>query len=128
MTARTFGFMKAPKLRGPFRNVRTEPKSFKFKSRHLPEVRPEWEERKRRVEEEVQGTLGDGPRAIKFKHGAGQAQGRAARRVASARAGRMAALRAAGVAAVLVYLTYRAILWVETQDYGQFLNFMHSNG
>ena len=24
---------------------------------------------------------------------------------------------------VLVYLTYRAILWVETQDYGQFLNY-----
>jgi hypothetical protein len=40
----------------------------------------------------------------------------------------MAALRAGGVALVLVYLTYRAILWVETQDYGQFLNFMHSNG
>ena len=42
--------MKAPKLRGPFRNVRTEPRTFKFKSRHLPDERPEWEERKRRVE------------------------------------------------------------------------------
>ena len=40
----------------------------------------------------------------------------------------MAALRAAGVAVVLVYLTYRAILWVESHDYGQFLHFMQSNG
>ena len=40
----------------------------------------------------------------------------------------MAALRAAGVALVLVYLTYRAILWVDAQDYGQFLNFMQTNG
>jgi hypothetical protein len=40
----------------------------------------------------------------------------------------MAALRAAGVALVLVYLTYRAILWIETQDYGGFLQFMKANG
>ena len=116
--------MKAPKLRGPFRNVRTEPRTFAFKSRHLPETRPEWEERKRRVEEEVNGTS-DGPRAIKFKQGGKRAEGRLARRAEAVRAGRMAALRAAGVAVVLVYLTYRAILWVEAQDYGHFLNFMH---
>jgi len=29
---------------------------------------------------------------------------------------------------VLVYLTYRAVIWVERQDYGQFLQFMHANG
>ena len=119
--------MKAPKLRGPFRNVRTEPRTFAFKSRHLPETRPEWEERKRRVEEEVNGTS-DGPRAIKFKQGGKRAEGRLARRADAVREGRMAALRAAGVALVLVYLTYRAILWVEAQDYGHFLNFMNSNG
>ena len=119
--------MKAPKLRGPFRNVRTEPRTFTFKSRHLPDSRPEWEERKRRGEEEVEGAS-DAPRPIKFRQGGRSAEGRAARRAASIRASRMAALRAGGVALVLVYLTYRAILWVETQDYGQFLNFMHSNG
>lgn len=127
MSIRTFGFMKAPKLRGPFRNVRTEPRTFDFKSRHLPDSRPEWEARKRRVEEEVHG-VSEAPRPIKFRQGGRNAEGRAARRAASIRASRMAALRAAGVAVVLVYLTYRAILWVEGQDYGQFLQFMHANG
>ena len=79
------------------------------------------------VEEEVEGAS-DAPRPIKFRQGGRSAEGRAARRAASIRASRMAALRAGGVALVLIYLTYRAILWVETQDYGQFLNFMHSNG
>ena len=109
------------------RNVRTEPRNFTLKSRHLSASRPEWEERKRRVEEEVNGAT-DAPRPIKFRQGGRSAEGRAARRSASIRASSMAALRAGGVALVLVYLTYRAILWVETQDYGQFLNFMHSNG
>ena len=127
MSIRTFGFMKAPKLRGPFRNVRTEPRTFDFKSRHLPDSRPEWEARKRRVEEEVHGAS-EAPRPIEFRRGGRNAEGRAARRAASIRASRMAALRAAGVAVVLVYLTYRAILWVEGQDYGQFLQFMHANG
>lgn len=127
MSIRTFGFMKAPKLRGPFRNVRTEPRTFDFKSRHLPDSRPEWEARKRRVEEEVHGAS-EAPRPIKFRQGGRNTEGRAARRAASIRASRMAALRAAGVAVVLVYLTYRAILWVEGQDYGQFLQFMHANG
>ena len=127
MSIRTFGFMKAPKLRGPFRNVRTEPRTFDFKSRHLPDSRPEWEARKRRVEEEVHGAS-EAPRPIKFRQGGRNAGGRAARRAASIRASRMAALRAAGVAVILVYLTYRAILWVEGQDYGQFLQFMHANG
>jgi len=127
LSIRTFGFMKAPKLRGPFRNVRTEPRTFDFKSRHLPDSRPEWEARKRRVEEEVHGAS-EAPRPIKFRQGGRNAEGRAARRAASIRASRMAALRAAGVAVVLVYLTYRAILWVEGQDYGQFLQFMHANG
>ena len=120
--------MKAPKLRGPFRNVRTEPRSFKFKSRHLPEARPEWEERKRRVEEDVFGASQDAPRPIRFRQGGKSSDGRAARRAASVRASRMAALRAAGVALVLVYLTYRAILWIESQDYGGFLQFMKANG
>ena len=119
--------MKAPKLRGPFRNVRAEPRTFQFKSRHLPDYRPEWEARKRRVEDEVSG-VSEAPRPIKFRQGGRNAEGRAARRAASIRASRMAALRAAAVALVLVYLTYRAILWIDGQDYGQFLQFMHANG
>lgn len=120
--------MKAPKLRGPFRNVRTEPRSFKFKSRHLPDERPDWEERKRRVQEDVFGASQGTPRPIRFRQGGKSSEGRVARRAASVRASRMAALRAAGVALLLVYLTYRAILWIETQDYGGFLQFMKANG
>ena len=120
--------MKAPKLRGPFRNVRTEPRTFKFKSRHLPDERPEWEERKRRVEEDLFGASEDVPRPIRFHQGGKSSEGRAARRAESVQASRMAALRAAGIALVLVYLTYRAILWIETQDYGGFLHFMKVNG
>ena len=119
--------MKAPKLRGPFRNVRTAPRSFSFKSRHLSGVRPEWEERKRRVEEEVLGAS-DRPRTIKFRQGARDSEGRAARRAASVRAGRMAVVRATLVALGLVYLTYRGVLWVDAQNYANFLQFMQSNG
>ena len=40
----------------------------------------------------------------------------------------MAAVRATLVALVLVYLTYRAVLWVDAQNYANFLQFMQSNG
>ena len=101
--------MKAPATR-PFSERANEPHLLTFKSRHLPDSRPEWEERKRRVEEEVNGVRRDRPRPINLLLGAGRnAEGRAARRAASVRASRMAALRAGGVALVLVYLTYRAI-------------------
>ena len=119
--------MKAPKLRGPFRNVRTEPRAFSFRSRHLPDARPEWEERKRRVEAEVLGE-GDEPRSIQFRKGGRGPSARAARREATIRSRRMAAIRAAGIAVALVYLTYRAFIWLEQKDYGKFLEFMQSQG
>ena len=34
----------------------------------------------------------------------------------------------AGIAVALVYLTYRAVLWLEAKDYGTFLDFMQSQG
>ncbi len=51
--------MEAPKLRGMFRNVRTKPRSFVFKSRHLSDDPPQWGERKRRIESEVAMELGE---------------------------------------------------------------------
>ena len=105
-----------------------EPTLLAHRNCHLPEARPEWEERKRRVEEDFFGASQDAPRPIRFRQGGRSSEGRAARRAASVRASRMAALRAAGVALVLVYLTYRAILWIESQDYGGFLQFMKANG
>ena len=38
-----------------FRNVRTEPRRFQFRSRHLPDLDPKWSERKERIEAEVAG-------------------------------------------------------------------------
>lgn len=38
-----------------FRNVRTEPRRFQFRSRHLPDLDPKWAERKERIEAEVAG-------------------------------------------------------------------------
>ena len=94
--ARTFEGMKAPKLRGPFRNVRTEPRTFAFKSAICLDS-PGMGGAEASREEEVNGTS-DGPRAIKFKQGGKRAEGRLARRAEAVRAGRMAALRAVGVA------------------------------
>ena len=119
--------MKAPKLRGPFRNVRTEPRTFVFRSRHLPELRPEWEARKKRVEAEVLGDAA-GPRTIRFRQGGKDVGTRAARRAAAIRASRVAALRAAAIAAVLIYLTYRALVWVEAANVGGWLHWMKTQG
>ena len=106
--------------------MRTEPRSFKFKSRHLPEARPEWEERKRRVEEDVFGAS-QTPR-VRFGLARRQVV-EAARPGGPLRFGQPHGCpAAAGVALVLVYLTYRAILWIESQDYGGFLQFMKANG
>ncbi len=127
MSSRTFGGMKAPKLRGPFRNVRMQPRTFAFRSRHLPDIKPEWEERKRRVEAEVWGER-EGRRTIQFSQGGKGHEGRSARRAASIRAIRTAALRAGAIAVVLIYLTYRAIAWVENQNFGGMLEFMKEQG
>jgi hypothetical protein len=40
----------------------------------------------------------------------------------------MAALRAGAIAVVLIYLTYRAIAWVENQNFGGMLEFMKEQG
>ena len=45
--------MQAPKLRSMFRNVRTEPRRFVFRSRHLPELDAKWSERKEQIEAEL---------------------------------------------------------------------------
>ena len=53
--------MEAPKLRGMFLYMRTKPRTFVFKSRHLPDGRPEWDERKRRIEAEIAKDKGEVP-------------------------------------------------------------------
>ena len=52
-----------------FRNVRTTPRRFDFRSRHLPELDEEWQARKSRVEQEVSASSdGDANRReIRFR-------------------------------------------------------------
>ena len=103
--------MKPPKLRSLFRNVRTQPRQFSFKSRHISEVREDWEERKRRVEQ-------DTPRSISFRN----------RRGDSNKAAKKAIVRTLIISAMLVYATYRMIVWAETTKWAPVLEFIRDNG
>ncbi len=107
-----------------FRNVRTEPRRFSFRSRHLPEVREEWVERKRRVEAEVFGQPLDGEgRTISFRRGNGEEVlgERASRRKAAIRGSRRAAVRAAIIGVFLCYLAYQGILWLEGSEFANIM-------
>ncbi len=115
--------MEAPKLRSMFRNVRTEPRRFAFRSRHLPDVREEWVERKRRVEAEVLGQpLDGGARGISFRKGNAVIDDRAERRRSAIRGARRAALRAALIGIFLCWLAYRGILWLEGSEFANLMN------
>ena len=102
--------MKAPKIRGLFRNVRTKPRQFSFKNRHTSKVREDWEERKRRIEQGL-------PTKVRLKR-----SGRS--RVAA----RKAMMRTLLIGALLVYVTYRMIIWAETTEWGSVLEFIRENG
>ena len=125
MRSRTFEVMQAPKLRGPFRNVRSAPRTFQFRSRHLSDKRSDWEERKRRIEAEVSGTSSP-PKPIRFSSSRNLGS-RNERRAATIRSRRMAIFRTVGILLVLLYLTNEALKWVEARDYDVFLQFMQSN-
>ena len=125
MRSRTFEVMQAPKLRGPFRNVRSAPRTFQFRSRHVSDKRPDWEERKRRIEAEVNG-VSSSPQPIRFQSNRPSGS-RNERRAATVRSRRMAILRTVGILLALLYLTNEVLKWVEARDYNVFLQFMQSN-
>ena len=103
--------MKAPKLRSIFRNVRTKPRQFQFNSRHTNEVREDWEDRKRRIEQGLPSKVSFGKR-------------RGSLRAAE----RKALVRTLLIGALLVYATYRMIIWTETTEWGSILEFIRENG
>ena len=103
--------MKAPKLRSIFRNVRTKPRKFSYKSRHTSEVREDWEERKRRIEQGLPTNISLGKRRGSMR-----------------KASRSAMIRTAIIGSILVYATYRMILWAETTEWGKMLEFIRDNG
>lgn len=105
-------------MRSLFRNVRTKPKQFEFRSRHLPKEREDWEKRKRKIEDEVNGVQNPGGRKIEFNR----------RRVSNKQASRKAMFRTLLIGVVLMYVAYRMIIWAETTEWGNLLEFVRENG
>lgn len=121
--------MEAPRLRSMFRNVRTEPRRFAFKSRHLPDGKAEWQERKQRIEQEVLGVNPDnGPARIRFRKAsapnASAADERRIRRRSAIRDARRAMIRAVLIAVALVYAAWEGLKWVEASDFSGILEMM----
>ena len=120
--------MEAPKLRGMFRNVRTKPRTFVFKSRHLPDGRPEWDERKRRIDAEIAKEKGeeipesDRLSDIRFRRSSGAGKDNVRKNA------RRANLRVVLIAVVLVYVAYRILIWTEKTEFGEMLEFIRDNG
>ena len=115
--------MEAPKLRGMFRNVRTKPRSFVFKSRHLSDDPPQWGERKRRIESEVAMERGERvpegntASSIRFRKGGSVRNG-----------ARKANVRVVLIGVVLLWITWKMIVWAETTEFGEMLEFIRDNG
>lgn len=118
--------MQAPKLRGMFRNVRTNPRSFVFKSRHLSDDRPDWDERKRKIEQEIARERGDmpqdigAPSKIRFN--------RNFRSNSVKKSALKANFRVVLIGVVLLYVTYKILLWAEETEFGKMLEFIRENG
>ena len=115
--------MEAPKLRGMFRNVRTRPRSFVFKSRHLSDDPPEWGERKRRIESEVARERGE---AIPFETEASTIRFRKGPTVRES--SRKANFRVILIGVILLWITWKMIVWAETTEFGKILEFIRDNG
>jgi hypothetical protein len=111
--------MEAPKMKGMFRNVRSKPRVFTFKSRHTSENRKDWEERKKKIEADVMGDSQDSaPSRISFRK----------RHTSNRKASRQAMLRTLAIVAVLMYITYQLIVWAETTEWDKMLEFIRDNG
>ena len=117
--------MQAPRLRSMFRNVRTEPRQFSFRSRHLPALDEARLERKERIEQELQGAEEPTRRSIRLRRSAAAPSAeRLERRQAQIQASKWAMLRAALIAVGLVWLAWKGLLWVEQSDFSSVLKWM----
>lgn len=126
--------MEPPKLKSIIRNVRTEPRKFRFRSRHVPASPPEWEARKARVEAEVLGTRvteSAAPPTIQFRRGRATTPppgSREERRRAVQRGARLYALRVTMWILALGYLVYRGWKWAEEKDWDTLLKGLRDAG
>lgn len=108
--------MEAPKIPSFFKNVKTQPKKFKFRSPYYEPVNENLREVKERVEDEVQSkSSGDlRKKKITFKK-----QTRKQMRTSHYK---WAMIRTFIIGIILVYLLYRGILWAETTDFSKILD------
>ena len=114
--------MKPPRLPSPFRNVRSEPRSFSFRSAHVDARALRWKERREALEAEVFGPEEGGPRKLRFRSDGGTKLTRENRLASLRRSRRQAMIRSAAILLVLLYAAWKGIQWVETTDFArQFL-------
>lgn len=119
--------MQAPQLRSMFRNVRTEPRKFSFRSRHLPDLDKTWIERKNRIDQSFDGSEDAGSRQIKMRGATVLPRAeRLARRQAQIQSSKWSMIRAALIAVGLVWLAWKALQWVEQSDFSGVLKWMEN--
>ncbi len=108
--------MRVPRLF--FKNVRTEPRRFEFRSPHYDPKKRELEERQERLDQEIARERGEvtdeaTPPRVSFDR---------SRRVRAKQSSRTRVIRFVLILAALCYLLYQGILWVETTDFGKVLD------
>ncbi len=121
--------MQAPRLKSMFRNVRTDPRRFEFKSRHLPDLDGKWRDRKEQVEKVVTAANHEKAetKAIRFRaRGTSYNSDRLEARKEQLSAARLSMLRAGMIAAVLIWLAWKGIQWVEQSDFSRVLKWMEN--
>ena len=112
--------MRVPKFF--FRNLPSEPRRFKFRSPLYDEREGELEKRRQRLDAEMaaEQALKEGreperviPEKISFDR---------TRRKKNSEANKWRMIRTLIILALLIYLFYRGIIWVETTDFGNVLD------
>lgn len=107
--------MKAPKVRSPFRNIRTEPRQFTFKSPHYDPRKMKIEERISQLDAELEaestGTYSR-KRKLEFKR----------RRDAQMHESKGRILRFIAILIGLIFALYYGLQWAETTDFMKSLN------
>lgn len=111
--------MKPPRLPSPFRNVRSAPKRFSFRSAHVDPRAMKWKERREAIEAEVLGHGDGGPRKLRFRSEGSTRTQREGRLASLRRSRRQAMFRSAAILLVLLYAAWEGLQWVETTDFAR---------
>lgn len=106
--------MKVPRFF--FRNLRSEPRRFNFRSPYYRPEEEKLEERKKRLDAEIARERGEDvnlpPERISFR----------SRRKRRKQSNLWATLRTVAILIVLIYLLYKGLQWAETTDFGKVLD------